>query len=312
MSDARFGPFEPEEVRLATAIRSWTDEAVRPVDPIDVANEVARRGNHRGSLWPHAARSGLLQVRMPGLVALLLLAGVLLIIGASAFLIGGKPPTLLQRTVSVSPGPTAPADPYGGFGAWPAGPHLLPSDGTNPPFDLAFRLDAQLDGDWNRWWVDLETDRWKAQVWWRVGVADEGCVNSALAVAGSNPSPTHAYDRLRTMPIFEASNERPFRFAGSIGQSVDLALTPGWQARCPGKAGQDGGQTLMLTGAGKGLEAGHLTLPAGWRLRIARVDVLGHPLLVAIAGSSDEDLSAAASVLDTFHAQPRASPTASP
>jgi len=308
MTDVLFDGYEPEELRLVEHIRGWTDEALAPIDAIAVAREVARRNaTNQGLRFTAELRDGLRGRRLVALMAAVV--GVLALSAALLLIVGTRPATPIE------PAPKSDVIdtnfPYGAIRPIAAGRHVLPAGYLSGPFELAFTLDAPVEGHRNQSLIALRTDQWEVQVWWLVtAVFDGDCKGAAASISPTSPSTTEAYEQIRSMPIFTASPERAYRVAGQAGRVVDLSLVSDWKTICPG-SNPNGDDRALLTSAGRGVEAGHIILPEGWLMRLATVEIGDQGLLITSTGKSSTDLDAAAKVLDSFEYLPTPTSTRS-
>ena len=260
---------------------------------------------------------------------------LLIVVATGALLLGWSTSTPSPREgageQAPSPGPTAgptpqpaPVENGGAFypsppgPAWPSGRYVVRAQQRSAAgpedFDLVFDVGASgpMSGSWNGHFVALEQegpDGPTTEVWWSVPhVHGEACPGPVISEEDAMryvdyPSPSAAYEMIRSIPEFDVSPERPFSFAGATGRSVDLRLSPEGRARCAP------GGDLRLIDARGGAPCCALSFPRDAVLRIATVNVGGLDLLITVVAPTVDDLDRAHAVLETFSAEVRSTAT---
>ncbi len=170
-----------------------------------------------------------------------------------------------------------------------------------------------MSGSWNDHFLALGQegpDGPTTEVWWKVPqVHGEPCPEPASTEEDAMPryvdypSPSAAFEMIRSMPEFDVSPERPFSFAGATGRSVDLRLSPEGRARCAPRGG------AWLIAARGSAPCCEWSFPLDAVVRIATVNVAGLDLFITVVAPTVDDLDRANAVLETFSAEVRSTST---
>jgi pimeloyl-ACP methyl ester carboxylesterase len=192
---------------------------------------------------------------------------------------------------------------------------VVPPDDGGARMDLVYDLPpGVLAGIRNSYFGEIGwPDGPYLSVWWRVGsVNGNPCLESGdrgwdPSRVVRDPTPSETYELLRTARVFEATEEAPFAFAGTTGRSVVLTLDPRRGALCVAAGRPD---SIMLTSADRGYQAGHIVFPTTGAMRLATAEVAERELLIAIVGASVADLDTVSELIDSFDVEPVPAPTA--